>query len=151
MQRFPDDEFMARDQYQDFVDGHGFRRTLLCHAGLTLQRRVDMDFVRQFYLLGTTDPVDGDFCLTDESDMEFRTQEGSTLRVSHPVLKAAYLCLGRAWPRALTFDELLEEANRLLDPAGQIFVGKDDIQILVEAMYVLACSGEVSFQVSRPA
>ena len=151
LQRFPDGEFMARDQYQDFVDGHGFRRTLLCHAGLTLQRKVDMDFVRQFYLLSTTDPVDGDSCLTDDSDMQFRTQEGSTLRVSHPVLKSAYLCLGRAWPRALTFDELLEEANRQIDPARQILFGKDDIQLLVEAMYVLACSGEVSFQVSRPA
>jgi SAM-dependent methyltransferase len=150
LQRFPDEEFMARDQYQDFVDGHGFRRTLLCHSGLTLRRRVDMDFVRQFCLLGTTDPVDAEFCLTDASDMEFRTQEGSTLRVSHPVLKSAYLCLGRAWPRALSFDELLEEATRRLDPANTKSPGEEDIQILVEAMYVLACSGEVSFQVSRP-
>jgi SAM-dependent methyltransferase len=150
LQRFPDDEFMARDQYQDFVDGHGFRRTLLCHAGLTLQRKVDMDFVRQFYLLSATDPVDGDFCLTDESDMQFRTQEGSTLRVSHPVLKSAHLCLGRAWPRALTFDELLEQASRQLGPVKPKLFGKEDIQLLVEAMYILACSGEVTFQVSRP-
>jgi SAM-dependent methyltransferase len=150
LQRFPDDEFMARDQYQDFVDGHGFRRTLLCHGGLSLRRRPDMDFVRQFYLLGTTDPVDDDFCLTDGSDMQFRTQEGSTLGVSHPVLKSAYLCLGRAWPRALSFDELLEQAGRQLDSANTT-MPEDDIRILAEAMYVLACSGEVSFQVSRPA
>jgi methyltransferase-like protein len=150
LQRFPDDEFMARDQYQDFVDGHGFRRTLLCHDGLALQRKVDMDFVRRFYLLGTTDPVDGDFCLTDASDMEFRTQEGSTLGVSHPILKSAYLCLGRAWPRALTFDELLEQAGRRLDPARTEAPGDEEVQILIEAMYVLACSGEVTFQISRP-
>jgi methyltransferase-like protein/2-polyprenyl-3-methyl-5-hydroxy-6-metoxy-1,4-benzoquinol methylase len=150
LQRFPDDEFMARDQYQDFVDGHGFRRTLLCHEGLTLRRKVDMDFVRHFYLLGTTVPVDSDFCLTDASEMHFRTQEGSTLSVSHPILKSAYLYLGSAWPRALTLDELLEEARLQLDPAADKLVGKEDMQILVEAMYVLACSGEVSFQVSRP-
>jgi cyclopropane fatty-acyl-phospholipid synthase-like methyltransferase/methyltransferase-like protein len=150
LQRFPDDEFMARDQYQDFVDGHGFRRTLLCHAGLTLRRHVDMDFVRRFFLLGTTDPVSEDFCLTDASDMQFRTQEGSTLSVSHPLLKSAYLCLGRAWPHALTFDELVEEACRQLASANAASPGKEDVQILVEAMFVLACSGEVSFQVSRP-
>ena len=149
LQRFPDDEFVARDQYQDFVDGHGFRRTLLCHGGLTLQRKVDMDFVRRFYLLGTTDPVDGGFCLTDPSDMQFRTQEGSTLGVSHPILKSAYLCLGRAWPRALTFNELLEEAHRQLDPAQTKSPSNEDVQILIEAMYVLVCSGEVTFQVSR--
>ena len=150
LQRFPDDEFMARDQYQDFVDGHGFRRTLLCHSHLTLRRKVDMDFVRQFYLLGTTDPVDGEYCLADGSDMQFQTREGSTLRVSHPILKSAYLCLGRAWPRALTFEELLEEAGRQLDPEGRILFGKEDIQLLVEAMHVMACSGEVTFQISRP-
>ena len=109
-----------------------------------------MDFVRQFYLLSTTDPVDGEFCLTDGSDMQFRTQEGSTLGVSHPVLKSAYLCLGRTWPRALSFDELLEQAARQLDPVHAKLPGQEDIQVLVEAMYVLACSGEVSFQVSRP-
>jgi SAM-dependent methyltransferase len=149
LQRFPDDEFMARDQYQDFVDGHGFRRTLLCHSGGSLQRKLDMDFVRRFFLLGTTDPAHGDFCLTDESDMEFRTQEGSTLRVSHPLLKSAYLCLGRAWPRALSFDELLEEASARLGPAC-FEPGEAEVPILLEAMYVLACSGEVSFLISRP-
>jgi hypothetical protein len=124
--------------------------SLLCHSGLKLRRKIDMDFVRQSYLLRTTDPVDGDFCLIDASDMQFRTQDGSTLGVSHPLLKSAYLCLGRAWPRALTFDELLEEASRRLDPPSTGMPAQEDIQILVEAMYVLACSGEVSFQVSRP-
>lgn len=150
LQRFPDDEFMARDQYQDFVDGHGFRRTLLCHSGLTLRRKVEMDFVRSYFLLSTTDPVEGDFCLTDASDMQFRTQEGSTLSVSHPLLKSAYLCLGRAWPRALTFDELLDAACEELGGAKGTPAREEDVQTLVEAMYVLACSGEVSFQVPRP-
>jgi SAM-dependent methyltransferase len=150
LQRFPDDEFMARDQYQDFIDGYGFRRTLLCHRELVLQRKVEMGFVRQFYLLGTTDPVEMEYCLTDESDMQFRTQDGSTLRVSHPLLKSAYLCLGRAWPHALTFDELLEKANQESEAAHARATSHEDVQMLVEAMYVLALSGEVSFLVSRP-
>jgi SAM-dependent methyltransferase len=150
LQRFPDDEFMARDQYQDFIDGYGFRRTLLCHRELVLQRKVEMDFVRQFYLLGTTDPVDLEYCLTDQSDMQFRTQDESTLTVSHPLLKSAYLCLGRAWPHALTFDELLERAKRELEAADARATSHEDVQMLVEAMFVLALSGEVSFLVSRP-
>jgi methyltransferase-like protein len=150
LQRFPDDEFMLRDQYQDFVDGYGFRRTLLCHDGLALQRSVDMDLVHRFYLFGSSAPVDEAFCLTDASDMEFRTLDRQTLRVSHPVLKAAYLCLGRAWPRSFTFDELLGEASRLLDLSRTLSPDSEEAHVLAVALYVVACSGEITFQVSRP-
>lgn len=151
LQRFPDSEFMARDQYQDFIDGFGFRRTLLCHAGAKLSRPLEMNFVRRFHLLASTDPVATEFCLADASEMEFKTQEGSSLRVSHPLLKAAYLCLGRAWPATLTFDELVGEARRQLDATGAQAPSAEDVQLLLEAMFVLACSGEVSFFLSRPA
>jgi SAM-dependent methyltransferase len=151
LQRFPDSEFMARDQYQDFIDGFGFRRTLLCHADVALSRALDMNFVRRFYLLASTDPVPAEFCLTDASELEFKTQDGSSLRVSHPLLKAAYLCLGQAWPSTLTFQELVVEASRRLEAAGSQPPSTEDVQLLVEAMFVLACSGEVSFFLSRPA
>lgn len=147
LQGFPDLEFMARDQYQDFIDGFGFRRTLLCHGDVPLQRKLDMDFVRRFHLLSSTEPVTSEFCLTDASELEFKTQEGSSLRVSHPLLKSAYLTLGRAWPSTLTFDELVGEASRQLDPQ---LPSAADVQLLVEAMFVLACSGEVGFFLSRP-
>jgi SAM-dependent methyltransferase len=150
LQRFPDDEFMARDQYQDFIDGFGFRRTLLCHGGIPLRRKLDMDFVRRFHLLSSTEPVTTEFCLTDASELEFKTQEGSSLSVSHPLLKSAYLSLGRAWPATLTFDELIQEASRQLDATNPQVPSAEDVQLLVEAMFVLACSGEVGFFQSRP-
>lgn len=147
LQRFPDAEFMARDQYQDFIDGFGFRRTLLCHGDVPLQRKLDMDFVCRFHLLSSTEPVTTEFCLTDASELEFKTQEGSSLRVSHPLLKSAYLTLGRAWPSTLTFDELVDEASRQLHPQ---LPSAEDVRLLVEAMFVLACSGEVGFFRSCP-
>ncbi len=148
LQRFPDSEFMARDQYQDFIDGNGFRRTLLCHDNIALNRKIDMDFVTQFYLLSTTEPVEAKWSLTDESPLGFETQSGSSLTVSKPLLKAAYYALGKAWPQALSFTELLERCRALLK--GSISVSDDDVQTLVEAMHVLACSGEVSFRINRP-
>lgn len=145
LQRFPESEFMARDQYQDFIDGNGFRRTLLCHDGISLRRQIDLDFVTRFYLLSSTSPVAPDACLTDDSPMEFENQEGSRIEVTNPLLKAAHLCLGRAWPRALSFSELLDGARSLLDVQVA-----DDRRVLTEAMYILACSGEVSFVASPP-
>lgn len=147
LQRFPDSEFMARDQYQDFIDGNGFRRTLFCHDNITLNRKIDMDFVTQFYLLSTTEPVEATWCLTDESPMGFATQSGSSLTVSKPLLKAAYCTLGKAWPQALSFTELVDRSRDLLKGTP---VSDDDVQTLTEAMHVLACSGEVSFRINRP-
>lgn len=146
LQRFPDSEFMARDQYQDFIDGNGFRRTLLCHDNISLSRQIDTDFVTRFYLLSATKPVQAEGCVTDDSTMEFESQDGSSVTVSNPLLKAAHLCLGRAWPRALSFGELLEGARALL--AGRST--EDDPKVLTDAMFILACSGEVSFLLSRP-
>ncbi|MCP1851244.1 MULTISPECIES: class I SAM-dependent methyltransferase [unclassified Bradyrhizobium] len=146
LQRFPESEFMARDQYQDFIDGNGFRRTLLCHEGISLDRKVDLDFITAFYLLSTTSPRRPDACLTDDSEMEFENQDGSRITVTNPLLKAAHLCLGRAWPRALSFTELLDGARTLLEGRQTA----DDQRILTEALYILACSGEVSFLKSRP-
>jgi methyltransferase-like protein len=146
LQRFPETEFMARDQYQDFIDGNGFRRTLLCHDNVSLSRQTDLDFVTRFYLLSTTSPVDPDACVTDDSAMEFENEDGSRITVTNSLLKAAHLCLGRAWPRALSFDELLDGARVLLG-GGQ---ADDDQKALTEAMFILACSGEVSFLLSRP-
>ncbi|WGR97050.1 class I SAM-dependent methyltransferase [Bradyrhizobium sp. ISRA443] len=146
LQRFPESEFMARDQYQDFIDGNGFRRTLLCHDSISLRRQIDLDFVTRFYLLSTTSPVDPNACVTDNSAMEFEQQDGSRVTVTKPLLKAAHLCLGRTWPRALSFGELLDGARTLLGGRR----ADDDQQVLTEAMFILACSGEVTFLVSPP-
>ncbi|MHC2336571.1 methyltransferase regulatory domain-containing protein [Bradyrhizobium sp. USDA 4454] len=146
LQGFPESEFMARDQYQDFIDGNGFRRTLFCHESIALNRTVALDFVTQFYLLSSTSPLRPDFCLTDDSRMEYENQNGSRVTVSNSLLKAAHLCLGRAWPRALSFSELLDGARTLLEGRQT----GDDQRLLTEALYILACSGEISFLKSRP-
>jgi len=146
LQRFPESEFMARDQYQDFIDGYGFRSTLLCHDDISLRRKIGLDFITRFHLLSTSDPVHSDACVTDDSAVEFKTQNGSTIKVTKPILKAAHLCLGRAWPRALSFTELLDGARALLEGRQD----DDDQQALTGTMCILAFSGEISFLLSPP-
>ncbi|WP_315832416.1 class I SAM-dependent methyltransferase [Bradyrhizobium prioriisuperbiae] len=145
LQQFPDTEFVARDQYQDFIDGNGFRRTLLCHDNIALDRGIDRNFVTRFHLLSNATPVSADFCLTDMSPMEFKTYDDTSLTVSKPILKAAHRCLGKAWPRALSFAELLAGARDLLGSGPNSGRADDDEQTLIGAMYILACSGEVTF------
>jgi methyltransferase-like protein/ubiquinone/menaquinone biosynthesis C-methylase UbiE len=148
---FPATELVARDQFQDFIDGIGFRRTLLCHGDIALQREIDADFITRFHLLSSTAPVNKDFDVTDTSPVEFKTQGGSNvITLTKPFLKAAYLYLGRAWPRALSFSELLEGARTLLDSGAGYPLADGDEQALIKTMTLLALSGEASFMVSPP-
>jgi SAM-dependent methyltransferase len=143
LQGFPDSEFMSRDQYQDFIDGHGFRRTLLCHDGISLQRKVAPDFVKDFYLLGSTEPVDASWSLTDDSPMQFKNREQSEVTASQPLVKAALLCLGKAWPGALTFAQLLAKSLALLESAHT--VTESDEEDFVATIAELTFSGEIMF------
>jgi methyltransferase-like protein/protein-L-isoaspartate O-methyltransferase len=147
LERFPETEFVAREQYQDFIDGNGFRRSLLCHDSVRLRRTIGAAFVTQFHLLCGLHPVDPKYCLTDKSSMQFQTQKVATLTVNEPLLKAAHLCLGEAWPDALSFEELLRRSQALL-PGRKI--AQEDAQMLMEAMYVLTSSGVAGFMAWPP-
>jgi methyltransferase-like protein/protein-L-isoaspartate O-methyltransferase len=147
LERFPETEFVAREQYQDFIDGNGFRRSLLCHDNVRLRRTIDVTFVTLFHLLCGLHPVDPKYCLADKSPMQFQTQKGATLAVNEPLLKAAHLCLGEAWPDALSFEELLRRSQSLL-PARK--AAEEDAQMLMEAMYVLTSSGVAAFMAWPP-
>lgn len=141
LQGFPDSEFMSRDQYQDFIDGYGFRRTLLCHDNISLQRTIAPDFVKQFFLSGSTEPVDASWNLTDDSPMQFKNREQSEVAASQPLVKAALLCLGKAWPGALTYAQLLAGSLALLESAGT--VADSDEQDLLATISELASGGEI--------
>lgn len=147
LERFPETEFVAREQYQDFIDGNGFRRSLLCHDNVPLRRTIDVSFVTRFHLLCGLHAVNPEHSLTDKSPMQFQTQKGATLTVNEPLLKAAHMCLGDVWPDALSFDELLRKARALL-PGRR--AAEEDVQMLMEAMYVLASSGVAAFTAWPP-
>jgi len=150
LQKFPDSEFMSCDQYKDFIDGRGFRRTLLCHENVVLHRTISMDFVTKFYLLCSAEAVDENVCLTDSTPMEFKTQESGTLTVAKPLLKAAYVYFGSSWPRALSFDQLLDGARALLGQHANDGSVDGDRKLLMEALYIVAYSGVVSLRIWPP-
>jgi SAM-dependent methyltransferase len=150
LEKFPDSEFMSRDQYKDFLDGHGFRRTLLCHDSVVLRRAIPLDFLTRFYLLCSADAVDPNVCLTDSSPMVFKTQESATFTVARPLLKAAHVYFGSSWPRAVSFEELFDGARALLGRRADDESAEDDRKLLIEALNIIAYSGEISFRIWPP-
>jgi SAM-dependent methyltransferase len=145
LEGFPNEEIVARNQYQDFIDGFGFRRTLLCHDNVVLQRTVSPDFVRRCYFTSASSLVEDQSDSTDGSELQFGTRDKSVFGISHELVKAAHLQLGKVWPRALAFDELMSLARAKLSASDESSNVEDDAKLLAEAMFKLACNDAISF------
>ena len=146
---FPDSEFMARDQYQDFIDGHGFRRTLLCHTGVKLNRKVDPDCVVRFHLASSAAPMVGEIDPAAAGAVEFKTEHDHTLATDHLLTKAALIELGKAWPAAIAFAELVERSRRRLGTAIDS-AASEHVIALTYALFQAVSAGHVEIHKHAP-
>jgi SAM-dependent methyltransferase len=146
---FPPEALMVRDQYQDFIDGSGFRRTLLCHEDNKLRRTLADDFIKRFFLSAPMKSK-ADHPQADGETDTFQGSYGAAVAASTPTAKAAFLCLGDAWPHSLTFDELAERTFARLGPAGQTERCEATIADLCTLLAGAARRGEIVFRFDRP-
>lgn len=102
---------LALEQYLDFVLNRTFRRTLLCHQGLDVERAATPERMRRLYATSTAQPVSERPDLRPGRSESFRNPRGGTFSSSHPLAKAVLVALAEAWPRAVGFGELLERTG----------------------------------------
>ena len=112
LQQLEGDE-IARQQYLDFLSGRRFRRTLLCHSAVRLERKLKPEQVAGFFVASSTRPVRSEPDIRTNAVEEFRGSKGASISIGHPLAKAALTLLSRSWPRALAFDELTDRAREL--------------------------------------
>jgi methyltransferase-like protein len=107
---------IAQEQYMDFLRNRMFRQTLLCKAGLGVNRNISADRLRdcafQSLFLPLTAPVD----LTAGVPLECKTAAGQKVSPSDPFLKAAFSILLGANASAVSFPELLAGASEKAAP-----------------------------------
>jgi SAM-dependent methyltransferase len=146
---FPDEEFLMRDQYQDFIDGYGFRSTLLCRAGIRLNRTLDRDCITRFDLASSAVPVAEAFDPSDASAAEFKLDNGADMTTDHRLAKAAIFCLGESWPASVSYPALQEKACALLaERAGaQESWSEGNFEALRQILFVAARGGHVELTV----
>jgi|SRR5579872_2280167 len=104
---------MLQQQYMDFVKLRNFRQTLLCHADIPLDRTPHTSSILKMWAAADASAVSPDPDVRSENSQEFKYRSGGSMSTNHPLAKAAMLHLGRAWPRAVPFDELLQVARSL--------------------------------------
>jgi len=104
---------VAQEQYMDFLKGRRFRQTLMCHSNVELDEEPRVDNLRRFsvssQLRPEITPVDYASC----EAAVFLGTEGRSIKTENPLMKAALLTLSNAWPHAVHFNDLFNEARRL--------------------------------------
>jgi SAM-dependent methyltransferase len=145
--QFPDKAFLARDQYQDFIDGFGFRRTLLCRSEVPLNRSLSPGCLKRFHLASSSIPLSSEPGLDNQGIVKFRLADGSSLATDHPLSIEAFIHLGNCWPASVSFPLLLQKARDRM--AGRVddsrVHSEDDLQTLLRVLFNAACSGQVEF------
>ncbi len=109
------DDVIAREQYDDFLENREFRRSLLCRAGVALDRSLSVERVRSLYASSPIQPLTPAVPSDDPRAKEDFAAPGRTrVTVDQPVVKAAFRRLGQIWPGSASFDELMAASG----PAG---------------------------------
>ncbi|MEW5989702.1 MAG: class I SAM-dependent methyltransferase, partial [Chloroflexota bacterium] len=102
------------EQHIDFLRNTTFRKTLLCHQEVALNRtlKADPERMAAFFVASRAAPVSHTPDVLGTTVEQFRGPDGAILSTDHPVSKAALLYLNEHSPQAIPFAELVAQAGR---------------------------------------
>lgn len=142
-----DGDVLAREQYLDFLRCRSFRQTLLCHAGIRLDRASTPERVRRLHVAAEVKMASPEGDVASRSPVLFLGPKGAEIETDRPVVKTAFVRLGAVWPCHVHFDELLAFVrNRLGRDADGASVGVgEDAQELGVALAQAHRAGFVEF------
>jgi methyltransferase-like protein/cyclopropane fatty-acyl-phospholipid synthase-like methyltransferase len=155
LRKFGNDPIVA-EQYLDFVRNQNFRRTLLCHAGVTLNRILTPDLLRRFYYTSLiTKPETGTLDLEPGVVHEFYVRDNvASLKNDTPFSKAVLDSLAGARLARISYSELVETARAkalpfLIGEAHQRRAAKEE-GALAQNLAQLYMRGVIDIFAARP-
>ena len=112
-----EDEPEDREQYLDFLVARRFRQTLLCHGERLLDRPVPLSRIQGLEVAAAVQVVGAEEPdLTPGVHVDFAAAPGLVAGTDLALGKAALHHLGRRWPAAVPFPELLAAARDATAP-----------------------------------
>lgn len=103
------------EQYADFLRNQSFRRSLLCHAAVKLDRASAVERISRLSAVSALprDPSGGTIPSSDK--VRFGDARRGYVESTSPLVKAALLHLNEVFPQAVPFEELLSRAAGLIN------------------------------------
>ncbi len=99
------------EQYYDFLHNRTFRRTLLCHANIAVNRRLSIQPVQNFYISSEAKPAEAADQKAAPGVEYFMGADGSKFATDHPLTKAAFHHLIEVAPVRVHFNDLVKVAG----------------------------------------
>lgn len=151
LDKIPESEIVLREQYFDFFTARMFHETLLCHDDVDLRTHIQPQCVANYYIAGEFTP-EGDPIDTGSNGVTtFKAARGSTLATDHGPSKQALVHLGRMWPRAVSFRELLSAAGGLGASAGEVATSvNDEVDKLTTLLFRAFAGQQLELYVAPP-
>jgi methyltransferase-like protein len=144
------------EQYMDFVRNQNFRRTLLCPAGVKLNRALQPDLLRRFYFTSLINkPEAGALNLRPGVVQEFKVRDSTaSLKNESPFSKAVLDILADMKLARISYPELAEAARAkaapfLVDEAQRRRAAHDE-GALVQGLAQLYMGGVIDIFADRP-
>jgi methyltransferase-like protein len=105
------DDIVLREQYLDFMRGRHFRRTLLCHTDVPLNRTLKPDAVRSFYVSTFAKPESPAPNREPGAEETFSSEAGAKLCTADPLARALFWFLVEKAPERIPFPRLATEVE----------------------------------------
>jgi len=106
---------LQQEQYMDYLNNRLFRRSLLCHADVKLERNLQPRIIYGFHV-AQTQPLDLKLLdPNEEKPVGFKIGKHK-LMINGPLVKAAIWRLSEVWPESLLFEDLHTQALDMLQP-----------------------------------
>lgn len=146
------DNLVQLEQYLDFLNNRTFRRTLLCHENVRLNRTPPPGILMNFHLTSLARPVAPQPDIDSVAVEKFTLDDGTAASTNDPMMKAALVALFEQWPRPVPFAALWEAVRHRLPNMARSVPQFQEVgsQVLAEAMLRCFLSNLVAFHVHPP-
>lgn len=111
-------DIIQMEQYMDFVRCRYFRKSLICHSGVRLNRTIKPAVVSGMLLASDADPDPAEAPLDHDASVVFRARSGGSVTCRSPLTKTALRILRREWPMPVSFEDLLSRSKSESAAAG---------------------------------
>jgi methyltransferase-like protein len=105
------EDIVLREQYLDFMRGRAFRKTLLCHKEVPLDRSGKSLSIRSYYVSSQARLSSPSRNFAPGAEETFRSGSGAELTTANPLARALFWYLIESQPQRVPFEKLVSEVE----------------------------------------